>query len=148
MTALSDHFTLGELIFSQKALRLGIDNTPAPDKVANLTRLATAILEPARVILGVPLHVDSGYRCSVLNADVGGAIHSAHMDGRAADIVPVGLSLVAAFAMLKRSAIPFDQLIIECGAWLHMSVAADGAVPRGEFLSATGSPGDWHYLNA
>jgi hypothetical protein len=86
-----------------------------------------------------------------LNAYVHGAKNSAHMIGRAADEIPYGLALQTAFDIIRRSALPFDQLIIECGAWLHFGLAAVGAHPRREamtgamVLKADGSFDHWVY---
>ena len=66
--ALSPFFSLDEMTRSQTALRLGLDNTPPAEAIAELRRLCANLLEPARLLLGVPLHVDSGFRCSALNA--------------------------------------------------------------------------------
>ncbi len=145
-TPLSEHFCLEEMTRSQTALRQGIDNTPTEGIVANLTRLCETLLEPARALLGEPFHVDSGYRCVALNEAVGGAKSSAHMTGRAADIIPQGLDLHAAFDKLRLSDLPYDQIIIECGAWLHLAVAVEGEQPRRMALTASGGPGDWHYV--
>ena len=148
---LSPHFTLEELTFSQKAARLGIDNTPSPAVIAYLTKLCDLLLEPARVILEtvaghpVPLHVDSGYRSPDLNADVGGDPHSAHMEGRAADVIPIGMPLHQAFDALRSNGLPFDRIIIECNAWLHMAIPVDGAEPRRIAETAAGGPGRWTY---
>lgn len=141
---LSSHFTLEELTRSQTALRTGIDNTPTPTQIGQLQRLCETLLEPVRDLLGVPLHIDSGFRCPTLNAAVGGASNSAHLDGRAADIVPETLTLPNAFDAIRASDLPFDQLIIECNAWIHIAVAADGN-PRRECLTASGGPGHWTY---
>src|SRR5207245_2687878 len=93
MTQLSEHFSLEELTFSQIAARTGVNNDPSANPIimANLTRLCETLLEPARLILGVPLHIDSGYRSRFVNDQVGGATNSAHIDGRAADLIPIGL---------------------------------------------------------
>ena len=40
-----------------------------------------------RHILGLPLHVTSGYRCELHNQDVGGSLNSYHTQGKALDIV-------------------------------------------------------------
>ena len=71
---LSPNFTLEELTFSQVASRTGIENDPSADPVvmANLQRLCEMLLEPARVILAVPLHIDSGYRSQFVNDQVAG----------------------------------------------------------------------------
>lgn len=145
---LTPNFSLEELTFSQTAARLGFDNTPNPAQQANLLSLCQTLLEPARIVLGVPLHVDSGFRSEWLNTQVGGAIDSAHLDGRAADIIPIGLDLHDAFLKLKTMAgLPIDQLIIECDAWLHLAIAPSGQQPRLQFLVASGGPGHWTYAN-
>lgn len=147
---LSEHFTLEELTFSVTALRHGIDNTPNALEVACLTALCTDILEHVRYMLACPLHIDSGYRSAHVNRLVGStAVHSAHLDGNAADFFPVGMDLKSAFDKIRKSAIKFDQLIIECGAWIHISRAAEGEQERGEALIASrGEFGDWVYQNA
>lgn len=142
---LSEHFTLEELTFSEIALRKGLVNTAPPNQAANLIRLCKSLLEPARDILGAPLRINSGYRAPAVNAAVGGAGDSAHMDGRAADILPIDLPLRNAFDALRTSDLPYDQIIFECAAWIHIAIAAPGVAPRRQGLSATGGPGHWHY---
>lgn len=148
MLQLSPNFTLAEMTFSQTALRKGIDNTPSAQEVSNLTTLCAVLLEPARALLGVPLHVDSGYRSPALNLAIGGAWDSAHMDGRAADLIPIGMSLTDAFHKIIDSDLPFDQAIIECQAWIHFAIAEPGSTPRREALLASGTPGHWTYVAA
>lgn len=152
MTPLSPHFSLEELTFSELALRKGLINDPVLSAVDNLRRLALTLLEPARVLLGAPMHINSGYRSLAVNSMIGGATQSAHTFGRAADLVPIGVSLGEAFDHLRSSStpapLPFDQIIIECGAWIHIAIAADGVTPRREQLVASGSPGRWTYSPA
>lgn len=145
MIQLSEHFSLEELIFSQVASRKGLDNTPNDFEVMNLTRLCVEILEPSRILLGVPLHVDSGFRAPLVNTAVGGALSSAHKDGRAADCIPIGMHLQAAFDRLRTSKLPYDQIIIEYNAWIHMAIAPTDVPPRREALVASGYPGTWTY---
>jgi len=142
---ISAHFSLDELTFSQTAARKGIDNTPPPEAIEELQRLCSVILEPLRSMVNCAIHIDSGYRSPQLNAAVGGAQDSAHMSGRAADIVLIGLDLRTAFGIVRDSALPFDQVIIECNAWIHVSIAPSGTAPRKEALLASGYPGNWHY---
>jgi len=144
---LSEHFTLEELVFSEVALRKGLDNVPSMTQAACLATLCHTLLEPARELLGAPLRIHSGYRAPAVNEAVGGAVTSAHMDGRAADFVPVDLPLLNAFHALRTSPLPFDQIIQECGpsGWIHISIAVPGATPRRQALIATGRPGNWHY---
>lgn len=116
---LTPHFTRAELVFSQTAARLGIDNTP-PDWVwDNLQSLCEACLEPARQAFG-PIIVTSGYRCPVLNAKIpGSARASQHTLGEAADIVPLHISM-GVLARWLTAHVLFDQVIFEWN-WLHVS---------------------------
>lgn len=52
----------------------------------NLQALVSNVLEPVRERLGKPIVVNSGFRCPVHNAAVGGVANSQHMKGEAADI--------------------------------------------------------------
>lgn len=56
-----------------------------PELIANLQVL--------RDEAGVPLVINSGYRCESHNRRVGGSPRSQHMHGRAVDIRPIGMSL-------------------------------------------------------
>ena len=144
---LSPHFTLNELTRSQTALRLGIPNVPDEQQQANMVRLCEILLEPVRELLGVPLHSDSGFRCAQLNKAVGStAPHSAHEDGRADDMIPVGMDIHEAFDKIRHSDLPYDQIIIECDAWIHLAIAPEGSRPRRMALKAIGHPGQWAYM--
>lgn len=48
-------------------------------------------LESLRLLVGKPIHIDSGYRSPSTNDEVGGVSHSQHMLGKAADISVEGL---------------------------------------------------------
>ena len=143
---LSPHFTLEGLSRSDVATRRGMDNTPNAGEADNLQRLCDELLEPAQEVLGVSLTINSGFRSPALNAIVGGSTRSAHMDGRAADLVPEGVDLTVAFNVLRKSTLPYDQIIIECNAWLHLAIARTGVTPRREALKASGGPGAWQYV--
>ena len=83
---LTEHFSLNEFVRSSTADKLGIKNEPTTEAVENLRVLCKQILEPLRRFANKPLHINSGYRCSVLNMAVGGAKTSNHLYGFAADI--------------------------------------------------------------
>ena len=143
---LTQSFTLDKMSHSDVALRRGIENVPNAGEVANLVRLCESLLEPAQTLLGVPIIVNSGYRSPALNQAIGGATSSAHMDGRACDFkLPKGMDLQEAFDQLRRSNLPYDQIIFECGAWIHMAISKSGVDPRRQALTATGTPGHWSY---
>lgn len=58
-----------------------------PDGVeGNLQALVEEVLEPVRERLGRPIIVNSGYRCPIHNAAVGGVANSQHLRGEAADL--------------------------------------------------------------
>jgi hypothetical protein len=133
---LSPNFSLDELVFSQTAARLGIDNTPSAEVLRNLKYLAGQ-LELVRSALGdVPIVISSGYRCDALNQAIGGAPGSVHRSGLAVDFTApkFGTVLQTAKAVAK-SGVPFDQVIYEFGRWVHLGVAAPGALAKGETLS-------------
>ncbi len=57
-----------------------------PSVEQNLLALVEHVLDPARERLGMPIIVNSGYRCPKHNAEVGGVKNSQHLKGEAADI--------------------------------------------------------------
>lgn len=143
---LSRSFTLAEMVASDTALRLGIANEPGADDVDNLRRLCATVLEPLRAAIGRPVRVTSGYRCPLLNAQIGGARDSAHMTGRAADIVVENMPPIEVAHSIMQLGLPFDQLIMEFGAWVHVGIAAPTAMPRFQLLTATRQAGRVVYL--
>lgn len=127
------YFTIQELTASQVAKRKGIDNTPTAQAKACLTALVANLLDPLRERWGSPLIVTSGYRCAKLNRAVGGAAHSQHIKGQAADIRTMSDTKAAnkrLFDFIIASRLPFDQLIDEYDYnWVHVSFV-DGASRR------------------
>ena len=120
---LTEHFSLEELTFSSIAAVHGIDNTPPSGVMPRLVSLAYG-LETVRALLrGIPLHIDSGYRCPALNQLVRGVPDSAHVTGDAADFIcPDFGSPLDIVRFLSTQTIVFDQLIQE-GTWVHISFA-------------------------
>ena len=119
---LTEHFTYAELVASQTASKLGINNTPTPSANTNLQILANG-LEQIRVLLNAPMLISSGYRCVELNKAVGGVPDSAHIQGYAADFTaPQFGDPLAIVNFLKDTDLVFDQIIQE-GTWVHVSFA-------------------------
>jgi hypothetical protein len=121
---LTPNFKLWEFITSPTADRLGLDNIPSTQEIANLVQLCDQILQPARNVLG-PLRISSGYRSSALNKAVGGAKSSDHLTGFAADIIPISVG-TRKFAEWVVKNCNFDQVILEFGTpnepnWIHIS---------------------------
>lgn len=118
MTQLTKNFKLSEFTRSNTAIVKGIDNTPNIEVIANLTTLATDLLQPLRDLYAKPMGVNSGYRSVELNSAVGGVETSQHVKGMAADIrceSPLEL-----LKTLKNSKIEFDQAILY-PTFLHLS---------------------------
>ena len=145
MNKLSSHFTLDEMLVSQTAARLGIDNTPSEHHIKNLTRLAR-VLEDVRMIYGKPLIVSSGYRCPELNKVIGGSPTSAHQDGRAVDFTIPGIAPLEVCIAIVGAGIEVDQCIHEFGKWIHLGIATEDQPSRRQLLTATRQNGRTVYL--
>ena len=121
------HFTISELTASATAQREGIDNRPPKCAYHLLHVLVDQLLDPIREAWGEPIVVSSGYRCKELNALVGGAQHSHHLLGCAADLIAGSkadhqrlFQLIQ--QMQQEGRIKFTQLIAEDNyRWLHIS---------------------------
>lgn len=127
---LSRNFSLEELIRSNTAVRMGIDNVPKDGKVVeNLRNLCLEVLQPLRDYVGGPVHVNSGYRCPALNVAVGGVKNSQHCRGEACDIRIASLKQGREWASWIEDNCRFDQMLLErnkSGAvWLHVSCKRD-----------------------
>ncbi len=133
-------FTIEELVRSEMALRMGLDNTPLPVIRDRLRTLIEMLLDPLRAewaarcsteAWGNPAWlVTSGYRSDELKRAVGGAPTSAHRLGGAADLKPKHGRMLD-FKSCCRSFLatyPFDQLISESEdaagvpRWLHIGL--------------------------
>jgi len=129
---LSTYFTLSEMIQSGYATRHGIDNTPNAEAMSNL-RYTAEQLDRVRSLLGVPVLVSSGYRCEKVNTAINGSKNSQHLRGQAVDFTAPSFGNPEQIAKaIANSHIPFDQLILEYGAWVHVSFTKN---PRGQILT-------------
>ena len=120
------NFTITELVKSQTAERLHIDNTPSAEIISKLTELIKYVLQPIREAYKRPIYVSSGYRCPKLNKAVGGVPTSQHVKGEAADIY-VKNDNKQLFIVIKKliedNKITVGQLIDEYNyKWIHVSL--------------------------
>jgi len=132
---ISQHFALEEFLFSEAAARLGLDNTPGAEELANL-KLTAAFMEKIRTLLrGQAIVVHSGYRSPQVNRLLAGVPSSAHCRGLACDFVcpTFGTRAEVALAILA-SGLEYDQLILEYG-WVHVSLPEEGLLARRESLT-------------
>lgn len=129
---MSEHFTEADLIHSDRAVALGIDNTPTID-IREQLEFTMAGLERVRAHLGFDLKINSGYRCPALNKAVGGSEKSQHMKGEAVDFTCPQFTVLETCNFLSRwrFSLGIDQLIFE-NTWVHVSFTLS---PRHEVLT-------------
>lgn len=126
---LSENFSLSEFTRSETADRLGIDNTPSGEVVANLSELCRVVLQPLRDAWGKPLRINSGYRCPALNKAVGGVATSQHCKGCACDVASDNPQELADFITASTVFGEIDQLGIY-PSFVHVSHRTDGKPQR------------------
>jgi putative chitinase len=139
-----DNFSIAEMSDCSLAERMGIDNTPGFKVLEKLSITVTG-LERIRVILGHPIHVNSGYRCEALEKVLCQSDYSTwcslrgltidndswkryfatkdHPKGYAADFTCAQFGSAPEIAkVIQLSSIEFDLCILE-GSWVHISFA-------------------------
>ena len=82
----SKYFSVNEMLHSDKAERLKIDNTPKSDEIVDNIQYLMGRLDEIRDGYGKPIYINSAYRCPKLNEAVGGVSSSYHQMGLAADL--------------------------------------------------------------
>lgn len=108
-----------EMTYSYTAHRLGINNEPEDDEIIDNINYTIERLDDIRQRYGIPVRINSGYRCPALNKAVGGVSNSQHCKGQAAD-----LSWDANLFSFIVQHCKFDQLIEEQSGntkWIHIS---------------------------
>ena len=146
---LSDNFTLAEMVRSQTARRLNIDNTQDEHQIEFMRELCVHVLQPIRNEFG-PVRITSGLRVPELNRAIGGSSSSQHcaLNGAAADI-DFGDGNKPVFDWIVNN-IVFDQLIREFGDdktpdWIHVSY--NYGKNRGQILRAVKRNGKTKYIS-
>ena len=128
---LSQHFTLEEFIASETAARKEIANYPNQQTIDNLKRVA-AVMEDVRKLLGFPIIITSGFRCSSLNKLIGSKPTSKHVQGLACDFkCPQFGTPKDIVNAINDSNINFDQCIMEFynprtgDGWVHIGLGSE-----------------------
>lgn len=138
------YFTINELTHSDKAIALGIDNTPNEEIKSHLVQLVEELLDPLRIAWGSGIKVTSGYRCARLNKVLkGSSPTSAHLAGFAADLVPMNGSITEfkrfVVRWLKETNTAFDQCLCETNGkgvqWLHLGLFNQAMKQRKQILN-------------
>lgn len=98
--------------FTDKELHCKCCGRLPPEAKANAEALVDNVLDPARELLGKPIHVNSGFRCPAHNAAVGGVAKSQHTLGEAADITTGSPAENLKLARLIAKRGQYDQMIL------------------------------------
>ena len=109
---MKNYFTVSELCYSDVARKNGIINTPGIKEMHNLEKITIPQMNIIREFLGVPIVVNSGFRCQELNRKVKGVYNSKHLEGLALDGTPIGISVIEAWEKLKNS--KYASLLDQC----------------------------------
>ena len=124
---ISKHISYKEGVYSNTALRRGIDNTPNEEQLANMKLIGEKIFEPLREYVGGPIKINSFFRSAKLNTAIGGSRTSQHCKGQAMDIDDTfkHKSNAEMYNYIKDN-LDFDQMIWEFGDddnpnWVHVS---------------------------
>ena len=123
---LSTHFDLEEF------LPAGVVASDVPvDVLKNLQTLAETILEPVREHYNVPVSIHSGWRPPAKNTATGGAVHSDHLTGCAAD-----------FHVSDSDLSPWETNTLSAFDWIRTALdGAYGQLIREDHRRHYGDPG-------
>jgi len=117
--------SLKELLFSETATRLGIDNTPTDQILFNLQTLIQEVINPIVNHFG-DIKITSGYRSPELCLKIGSSIGSQHTKGEAVDFIIPNISNQEVSLWIVQN-LEFDQCILEFwkpetnSGWVHCS---------------------------
>ena len=128
---ISKHISYKEGVYSNTAMRRGIENTPNDEQLKNMKLVAEKVFEPLRKWVSGPIKINSFFRCPDLNKAIGGSSKSQHCKGQAMDIDDTfgRVSNADMYAWIKNH-LDFDQMIWECGDdnnpdWVHISYVSE-----------------------
>ena len=124
---ISKNISYKEGVYSNTAIRRGIDNIPNEDQLSNMKLLAEKVFQPLREWVGKPIKINSFFRSPELNTAIGGSGKSQHCKGQAIDIDDTFgyVSNAEMYHWIKEN-LDFDQMIWEFGDddnpnWVHVS---------------------------
>mgnify|MGYP003677886256 CR=1 FL=1 len=124
---ISKHISDKEGMYSNTAIRRGLDNTPNEEQLSNMRLVANRIFEPLRTYVNGPIKINSFFRSPKLNKAIGGSSKSQHCHGQAIDLDDTfgEMTNIEMYKFIKAH-MDFDQLIWEFGdndnpSWVHIS---------------------------
>ena len=133
MGTISRHFSYREFEDSDIAEYHNIRNVISTFEVRDSVKaLVLTVLQPLRDAIGLPIIINSGYRCPELNRLVGGVPTSQHAKGESADIRIDCISPRQIAIRVRDLGLPFDQMILY-PSFLHISHKLNGE-QRGQII--------------
>ena len=145
---LTRNFSLSELIKSDTAIRMGINNNPSAEQIEKLKALCENILQPVRDHFG-RVKVTSGFRSEQLCLAIKSSVNSQHAKAEACDFECIGTDNAELADWIHKN-LPYDQLILEFytpgepnSGWIHCSYIPEQ--PRKQFLHAFKKEGKTKY---
>ena len=145
---MSRNFSLQELIKSDTAIRMGINNNPSAEQMEKLKALCENILQPVRDHFG-RVKVTSCFRSVDLCLAIKSSANSQHAKAEAAAFEVMGTDNAELADWIYKN-LDFDQLILEFytpgepnSGWIHCSYTPNQ--PRKQFLHAFKSEGKTKY---
>ena len=145
---LSRNFSLQELIKSDTAIRLDIDNNPNADQIEKLKSPELCRYPSLRDHFG-RVKVTSGFRSPELCAAIGSSVNSQHAKAEAADFEVIGVDNAEVADWVKMNC-ETDQLILEFytpgepnSGWIHASYVEFN--PRAQYMRAYKENGKTKY---
>ena len=152
---ISEHISEKEATKSITAMRLGIDNTPNGNALANMKQLAEKIFEPLRTWVGGPIKINSFYRSVALNEAIGGSSNSQHCCKGGSSAIDIDdiyghKTNKEMFEWIKEN-LNYDQMIYEFGSesnpdWVHISYVSEDK-NRNKILKAVRDDGKTKYID-
>ena len=131
MQKISKNVSYKEGVYSITADRLGLENKPNEEQLANMKTIAEKVFQPLRQWVGGPIKINSFFRSPELNKAIGGSTKSQHCKGQAIDIDDVfGYKTNAEMYNWVKENLDFDQMIWEFGTdmnpnWVHISYVSE-----------------------
>jgi hypothetical protein len=128
---ISKHISYKEGVYSNTAIRKGIDNTPNEEQLENMKLIANKVFQPLRKHVNGPIKINSFFRSPELNKAIGGSTTSQHCKGQAMDIDDTfGHASNAEMYHWIKDNLDFDQMIWEFGNddnpdWVHISYVSE-----------------------
>lgn len=125
---LTDNFSYNEMTETNREEFQALNRDKGTQFLGNLLKVA-AELEKVRAFFRGPVKVNSAFRCSELNAAVGGAPTSQHTTGAAADFTVSGFEDLNGLRFVFewcRNHLSYSQLILERpegrAPWIHLGL--------------------------